>query len=130
MIRRIENTIAPQPSGAPISPVTVSTLEAMKALDTPEKDIAVLDNKTSLKPDLDQIVLETVDPNEQPPISEESRKYTKQERQQILLSELQNVRQEADIQVDALATKLMVSQQTIYRDLAELRKNISTDSNQ
>lgn len=48
-------------------------------------------------------------------------KYSKKERQALLLEMLAHVRSEEEIQVEELAQKLFVSRQTIYRDLAELK---------
>lgn len=52
---------------------------------------------------------------------EQEKRYAKAERQRQLLELLYEITLEADIQVDKLAERFKVSQQTIYRDLADLK---------
>jgi hypothetical protein len=114
LAQRIANNVTSQSGVAvPTSVAVTRTVTNDKLPQVPEADQARVDNEVK---------------SEQSVTTEEGKKYTKQERHQLLLQELQNMPEGADVQVDVLSAKLKVSQQTIYRDLAELRKSIGTDS--
>lgn len=124
LVQRIANSVAPASAPVP-TPMAVSVSQANKASTViptlPNEDIPQI-------PEIEQVLADTEEVSEQSLPDEESRKYTKKERQQMLQKELQNMGKEADIQVDVLATKLNVSPQTIYRDLIDLRKSTNMDS--
>ena len=125
LAKRIAHSIEPQPSVPVSSPGVAVTSVASEA--KPKQTSEITEKVVSQVVESDEILAHSKETSEQLPTNDNSRKYTKQERHLLLLKELQNVDQEADIQIDVLAEKLRVSQQTIYRDLADLRKNTSTD---
>lgn len=124
LAQRIANNVTAQSGVA----VPTSVAVAPGASETPAVIRTVVNEELAQMPEADQALVDTEVKGEQLATNEEGKKYTKQERQQILLQELQNLSEGADVQVDVLSAKLKVSQQTIYRDLAELRKSIVTDS--
>jgi hypothetical protein len=126
LAQRIANSVAPANVAVP-PPLTAA---ASPVSDTPAVTATVLNGDIPRIPEIEQALVDTEGVGEHSLTDGENRKYTKHERQQLLLKELQNIGEEADIQIDVLAAKLKVSPQTIYRDLADLRKSNSTDSDQ
>jgi hypothetical protein len=126
LAQRIANSVAPANVAVP-PPLTAA---ASPVSDTPTVTATVPNGDIPRIPEIEQALADTEGVGEQSLTDGENRKYTKHERQQLLLKELQNIGEEADLQIDVLAAKLKVSPQTIYRDLADLRKSISTDSDQ
>jgi len=117
LVRRLENSIAPQPimtvsasyqpikntiNSEPLVPVSVDGLEshAQNGKSEESHGESVAEERST---------------------GEREQKFAKSERQRLLVEFLREITRETDIQVDRLADKFKVSQQTIYRDLADLK---------
>ncbi|MEZ4621184.1 MAG: HTH domain-containing protein [Caldilineaceae bacterium] len=121
LARRIERSVAPYPETSSQSPVAAGASQETETFNPSDVATDVPVVALTQLPEHVHAVEDIAETKEQSPSDEENRKYTKQERQQLLLEELQSMGNEADIQVDVLASKLRVSSQTVYRDLSDLK---------
>ncbi len=122
LVRRIERSVTPQPGIGVHPSVAVRDPERNEASNTNDMTADIPSEEVSPSSENIQALADSEEVSEYSLLEVEGRKYTKQERQQLLLEELQNLHKEADIQVDILAAKLRVSPQTIYRDLNDLKQ--------
>ncbi len=120
LVRRLEKGIAnetqPVATGIVPPPSEAATVaQASKSVTKPiESQVAEPEQVVTT-----QQQAEMIDGNEQSIDPDE--KYSKKERQALLLKMLAPIQSEEEIQVEEYAKKLFVSRQTIYRDLAELK---------
>lgn len=120
LVRRLEKGIANE-TQAVTTPVvtapreTVTMSQAAENVTRPSESqvLEVERNETA------QQQAEMIDEDEQ--TTDPDEKYSKKERQALLLEMLAHIQSEEEIQVEELAQELFVSRQTIYRDLAELK---------
>lgn len=120
LVRRLEKGIANETQAVTTSVVTAPreavTMSQMAENVTRPSESQVLEverNETA------QQQAEMIDEDEQ--TTDPDEKYSKKERQALLLEMLAHIQSEEEIQVEELAQELFVSRQTIYRDLAELK---------
>lgn len=116
LVRRLENNIAPQQAmlvGAAHQPVNQVIPHLSSVTSTTNGDESQSQDQ--------QLVEAQIAEGEELSAVEQERRYAKTERQSQLLELLRYITREADIQVEKLAERFKVSQQTIYRDLADLK---------
>lgn len=114
LVRRLENSIAPQASTG-VTSSTITVTQPVTPLSHDNRQIEPLSQGGEWLED------ETVALSSDVTSDQTDGKTSKVERQRLLLDLLKSVKEQADVQVDDLALKLHVSPQTIYRDLADLR---------
>lgn len=119
LVRRLETSIAPQPTVSAITshqPVNQVIPHLSSVTSTTNGD-----ESQSQDQEDQQLVEAQIAEGQELSAVEQERRYAKTERQSQLLELLRYITREADIQVDKLAERFKVSQQTIYRDLADLK---------
>jgi hypothetical protein len=116
LVRRLETSIAPQPA----IPV-ITSHQSVNQVITNHRAIPDTANGYESQSQDEKIEEIHVTGGEELSEVEQERRYAKTERQSQLLELLRYITREADIQVDKLAERFKVSQQTIYRDLADLK---------
>lgn len=116
LVRRLENSIAPQASMS----VTASSQPVNQTI-TNHLTVPNQGNTVESQSQVQQLVEFDAVNEEELSETEQERKYAKTERQRQVLELLRHTTREADIQVDKLADRFKVSPQTIYRDLADLK---------
>lgn len=116
LVRRLENSIAPQPA----MPV-IASHQSVSQIITDHSTTGVTANSDESQSQAQQLTETQVTDREELSGIEQERKYAKTERQRQLLELLRYITREADIEIDKLADQFKVSSQTIYRDLADLK---------
>ena len=116
LVRRLENSIAPQPAMS-----VIASHQSVNQTINGHSTTGVTANGDESQSQDQQPAEKQVTDREELSVIEQKRRYGKAERQRQLLELLRYITCEADIEIDKLADQLKVSSQTIYRDLSDLK---------
>jgi hypothetical protein len=116
LVRRLENSIAPQTTTS-----VIASHQLVNPIITNQSTVEAIVHSNESQSQDQQLVEKQSTEAEALSEVEQEKRYAKTERQHQLLELLRYVTREADVEVDKLADRFKVSSQTIYRDLADLK---------